>query len=46
MKTTCPKCKCSYDVPDAKIIGYIENSKRMLAKVAKLVKWKKEKPHV
>ena len=37
MKTTCPNCGTSHDIGDGKIIGYIENSDRLMTKVKKLV---------
>ena len=37
MKTTCPKCKTSYDVPEKEILQHIERSEKLRSKVASLL---------
>ena len=37
MKTTCPKCKTSYDVPEKEILKHIERSEKLRSKVASLL---------
>jgi hypothetical protein len=37
MKTTCPKCKTSYDVPEKEILQHIERSEKLRFKVASLL---------
>jgi hypothetical protein len=37
MKTTCPKCKTGYDIPDGEILKYIERSEKLRSKVASLL---------
>lgn len=37
MKTTCPKCQTSYDVPDKEILKHIERSPKLRSKVAALL---------
>ncbi|MFA7369139.1 MAG: hypothetical protein WC334_05800 [Kiritimatiellales bacterium] len=37
MKTTCPKCQTSYDVPDKEILRHIERSEKLRSKVASLL---------
>lgn len=37
MKTTCPKCQTSYDVPEKEILRHIERSEKLRAKVAALL---------
>jgi len=37
MKTTCPKCKTSYDIPDGDILKHIERSEKLRSKVASLL---------
>ena len=37
MKTTCPKCKTSYDVPEKEILRHIERSEKLRSKVAALL---------
>ena len=37
MKTTCPHCKTSYDVPDKTVLEYIERAPKFRAKVSALI---------
>jgi hypothetical protein len=37
MRTTCPKCQTSYDVPEKDIIRHIEQSGKLRSKVAALL---------
>ena len=37
MKTTCPKCQTSYDVPEKEILRHIERSEKLRSKVATLL---------
>lgn len=37
MKTTCPKCQTSYDVPEKEILQHIERSEKLRSKVASLL---------
>jgi hypothetical protein len=37
MKTTCPKCKTGYDIPDGEILKHIERSAKLRSKVAALL---------
>jgi hypothetical protein len=37
MKTTCPKCKTGYDIPDGEILNHIERSEKLRSKVASLL---------
>jgi len=37
MKTTCPKCKTGYDIPDGEILKHIERSEKLRSKVASLL---------
>lgn len=37
MKTTCPKCQTSYDIPDGEILKHIERSPKLRSKVASLL---------
>jgi len=37
MKTTCPKCKASYDISDKDILQHIERSPKLRSKVASLL---------
>ncbi len=37
MKTTCPKCQTSYDIPDKEILAHIERSPKLRSKVASLL---------
>jgi hypothetical protein len=37
VKTTCPKCQTSYDVPEKEILQHIERSEKLRSKVASLL---------
>ena len=37
MKTTCPKCKTGYDIPDGEILKHIERSEKLRSKVASML---------
>ncbi|MBC8378493.1 MAG: hypothetical protein H8E62_04890 [Planctomycetes bacterium] len=37
MKTTCPKCQNSYDIPDKEVLQQIERSPKLCSKVASLL---------
>jgi hypothetical protein len=37
MKTTCPKCKTSYDIPEKEILRHIERSEKLRSKIASLL---------
>ena len=37
MKTTCPKCRTIYDVPEKEILQHIERSEKLRSKVAALL---------
>ncbi len=37
MKTTCPHCNESHNVPDNEVLGYIERAPKFRAKVAVLI---------
>jgi hypothetical protein len=37
MKTTCPKCQNSYDIPEKEILQHIERSEKLRSKVASLL---------
>jgi hypothetical protein len=37
MKTTCPKCQTSYDVPEKEILQHIKRSEKLRSKVASLL---------
>lgn len=37
MKTTCPKCQASYDIPDKEILKHVERSNKLRSKIASLL---------
>jgi hypothetical protein len=37
MKTTCPKCRTCYDIPEKELLQHIERSEKLRSKVASLL---------